>query len=530
METLGIPSDINRPVIRPLNDSQVSKTSKKTVKDKLKMTEVHHHHHTAASKISHTKKKRRKSHAERNGKKSKNEKAKAGTGSECDRHIGTAKKVAVGNQLDFSLLSDPCCPLITQNRITTGLGIYNKAKKSDRVSRDVKIREAVVVKAKASLQKILDVSRANIPPAPTLDSPLAFHDDQEDVVEVAPPTPKVQTNRARPAAVLKSHSTQRVGLPGLQIDAMDVGNQVDERPQSAPQELSPVSEAAEMMHRHFSLSSTFPGRNYYLEVKDSLVRQWQKQKQSSALQTPRKTHNPVRHHSSVRKDLNKDFAIKSGGSHPKTKSVERNMRHGETVKRSDLLPQEGGIPRSSELPSGTLPQSSSSMGCAPHTITNSSCVNAFEECVLTLQNQPAADISVEDFFPKVETQMVSYDHPVDMLDYIHLSCSNNSDSFSYPDSHTTTESSVPKTAPIYPPHLDPGAPFRPDPFRPDHRLGISSNPHEGGLMKRLREKYEHYSSCSEESPRSRVYALPPPHPPLSPNSPSPPAMFRHRMY
>ncbi|XP_030853707.1 uncharacterized protein LOC115929237 [Strongylocentrotus purpuratus] len=231
------------------------------------------------------------------------------------------------NKMEYPMMSDPHkhVPLITQSRITTSLGMYNKAKKSDRILRDLKIPDAVRIKTKESLLKILDVSEANLPPAPNLDSPLILDDMGLGLVQVVQPSspeayiqasrPVAVSSTPKPVAVIPSHMDQNKGLSShieraVDLDITHTRNHI--LPLNTSPELSPVSEAAEMMQSSFNLNSVFPGRDYFSEIKDSLVKQLHRQRQRSALKTPRKSHIPTRRHSSVRKNLNMEFERKSG--------------------------------------------------------------------------------------------------------------------------------------------------------------------------------------------------------------------------
>ncbi|XP_011676577.2 uncharacterized protein LOC105444268 [Strongylocentrotus purpuratus] len=279
MEILGIPLNSGRPESKHTLDTvlQSSKSAKKSVKDKLKETETFHHHHTAASKSSHCRKKRRKSHAERNNKKKRHEKANGGSRSECQKHLRHAQDMTSSNKMEYPMMSDPHkhVPLITQSRITTSLGMYNKAKKSDRILRDLKIPDAVRIKTQESLLKILDVSEANLPPAPNLDSPLMLDDMGLGLVQVVQPSspeayiqasrPVAVSSTPNPVAVIPSHMDQNKGLSSHRERAVDLDithtrNHI--LPLNTSPELSPVSEAAEMMQSSFNLNSVFPGRDH----------------------------------------------------------------------------------------------------------------------------------------------------------------------------------------------------------------------------------------------------------------------------
>nr|XP_054769350.1 uncharacterized protein LOC129277164 [Lytechinus pictus] len=523
MEILGIPLNKGNTDAKQTleNNSQSSKSTKKCVEDKLKETE-RFHHHTAASKSSHSKKKRRKSNAERNKKKSRHEKS---------------------NKMEFPMLSDPHrpVPLITQNRITTSVGIYNKAKKSDKVLRDFIIPDAVRVKTQESLQKILDVSEANLPPAPNLDSPLILDDMAIGLVQVvqsASPVPCIQASKPvtvapapKPIAAIYSHADNNEGLSchrGRSTDEHITHTRSFVPHVNTSTELSPISEAAEMIQSSFNLNSVFHGRDYFAEIKDSLLKQLHRQRQSSALKTPRKSHIPSRHHSSVRKNLTKEFDRKSGSVKSCRLASESSVQQSDIVRRSDLIPK-------SKSPSGLEPTrphitrglSSLTVSTAPHTIaappSDMIQVNAFEECARTLQHQPTVDISVDEFFPRVETQMLHGAHTVDILDSIQLSCSSNSDSFSYSDPHHMEGTVIPTSSLIYPPHLDPTLPFQ-----EAERYAMTAKKHHSqhGMVVLKKGKYEPYE---EDSPEYS-FPLPPP-PVLPPSSPSPPKMFRRqRMY
>ena len=138
----------------------------------------------------------------------------------------------------------------------------------------------------------------------------------------------------------------------------------------------------------------------------------------------------------------------------------------------------------------------------------------------------------------ITPQMLPRGHPMDMLDYVELTCSNN-DSFTHSDTHTSIADTIThpphphhamiesSSALIYPTHLDPSGQL---PRKTRYTIEHLSRERAKEAMYH-RERFEKSSSSSEDSPTSWFPSLPPPPlPVLPPPSPSPPAMFRQRMY
>ncbi|XP_072176617.1 uncharacterized protein [Diadema setosum] len=538
MEILGIP--VERKTSASLLGE--SKSHRMSVREKLRETEVYHHR--TASKRSHQKKKRRKSRGEHKKRKTAREaKTKSAWNNEFQKHVRRAKEISTTSKADNSMATDPTNrSFITQSRITTYLGIYNKAKQSDKISRDVQVPPAVRSTARDGLQHILDVSEANIPPAPNPDTPHLLDDVLIETRSARQSTPKAQLRRPVPAATHKcvSHVKEAGSAKSshhcdaaMETDCLHVGERVDPRFSSSP-ESSPVSEAADMIHSSFSLSTIFPGRGYFAEIKNTLQKQLKKQKASAAIQTPRKTMPSSKHHSSVRKNLAMDFSNYSGTSTSKSGSTSRSSHPGSMVKRSDFVARGGGVPRSHDLAESAAtalyplrqdsrPSAAGSHHLPPAAPGSSGRVNLFQECALTLQHQPLVNTVVEeDFFPNVETRVLPEKPMVDIMDYIYLS--DGHDSLSHPESHPVDYDLLSaSTSNLSSQSLSHG--------HSSILLGKPPRIHKGGAGCRW-QYLEECDSSSGDSPLGRIYTLPPPPPtlPLPPSSPSPPAMFRHRLY
>ncbi|XP_070543383.1 uncharacterized protein [Ptychodera flava] len=205
------------------------------------------------------------------------------------------------SRIDREVKEKNALAIITQNRLTRGVGIFNKGKKSDTILREsLPMPEKAKLKTAEDMKKILDLSDAGLNQVASLDTldkrldcsrdidnSMDWQNDASGSTNPPKDLSNITDNFHHSGSMVKNHQQTP---PGSGCPEMDAVMEIDEAPgkgdspDEMPQEI-PFQEVAKRLISGVDVAKTFPGRDYLSEIRNKL----QKTMKCSMMRTPPRT-------------------------------------------------------------------------------------------------------------------------------------------------------------------------------------------------------------------------------------------------